>query len=75
MNREWTEPGLSPKTWLENQRPDDIILCKCEMVPKSAVQTIVNNSAIQKESVLFTISAPAAGSAKAPAREPIAACA
>jgi glycerol-3-phosphate dehydrogenase len=53
LNCEWTEPGLSPKTWLEKQRPDDFILCECEMVPKSAVQSILNNSAIQKDSVLL----------------------
>ena len=43
MDCEWTEPGQSPKTWLEKQRPDDIILCECEMVPKSAVQSIMQN--------------------------------
>jgi len=53
LNCEWTEPGLSPKTWLEKQRPDDLILCECEMVPKSAVQSILDDSAIQKESVLL----------------------
>ncbi len=30
-----------------------IILCECEMVPKSAVQSILNNSDIQSESVLL----------------------
>jgi glycerol-3-phosphate dehydrogenase len=53
LNCEWTEPGLSPKTWLEKQKPDDIILCECEMVPKSAVQSILENAAIQKDSVLL----------------------
>jgi glycerol-3-phosphate dehydrogenase len=53
LNCEWTEPGLSPKTWLEKQKPDDIILCECEMVPQSAVQSILDNSATQMESVLL----------------------
>ena len=53
LNCEWTEPGLAPKTWLEKQQPDDIILCECEMVPKSAVQSILDNSAFQKDSVLL----------------------
>ena len=53
LNCGWTEPGLSPKIWLEKQRPDDIILCECELVPKSAVQSILDNSAIQKNSVLL----------------------
>jgi glycerol-3-phosphate dehydrogenase len=53
LNCEWTEPGLSPKTWLEKQQPDDIILCECEMVPKSAVQFILKNLTLQNESVLL----------------------
>jgi glycerol-3-phosphate dehydrogenase len=53
LNCEWTEPGLSPKTWLEKQQPDDIILCECEMVPKSAIESIVENNAIQKNSVML----------------------
>jgi glycerol-3-phosphate dehydrogenase len=53
LNCEWTEPGLSPKIWLEKQQPDDIILCECEMVPKSAVQSILENTAGQNDSVLL----------------------
>ena len=53
LNCEWTEPGLSPKTWLEKQAPDDIILCECEMVPKSAVQSISENIAIKNDGVLL----------------------
>jgi glycerol-3-phosphate dehydrogenase len=53
LNSEWTEPGLSPKTWLEKQRPDDVILCECEMVPKSAVQSISENITMQNDSVLL----------------------
>jgi glycerol-3-phosphate dehydrogenase len=53
LNCEWTEPGLSPKTWLEKQRPDDFILCECEMVPISAVHSISKNITKQKDSVLL----------------------
>jgi glycerol-3-phosphate dehydrogenase len=53
LNCEWTEPGLAPKSWLAKQQPGDIILCECEMVPKSAVQSILDNSAFQKDSVLL----------------------
>jgi glycerol-3-phosphate dehydrogenase len=53
LNCEWTEPGLSPKTWLEKQAPDDIILCECEMVPKSAVASITENIAVQDDAVLL----------------------
>ena len=53
LNCEWTEPGLSPKTWLEKQQPEDFILCECEMVPKSAVQSISKNITKQNDSVLL----------------------
>jgi glycerol-3-phosphate dehydrogenase len=53
LNCEWTEPGLSPKMWLEKQRPDDIILCECEMVPKSAVQSILQTIGDHHNSVLL----------------------
>lgn len=53
LHGEWTEPGLSPKTWLEKQQPDDIILCECEMVPKSAVQSILQNIGERHNSFLL----------------------
>ena len=37
----WTQPGLAPKLWMQKHEPDDILLCECEMVPKSAVDSIV----------------------------------
>lgn len=36
----WTEPGLAPRVWVKNNDPSDILLCECEMVPKSAVDHI-----------------------------------
>ncbi len=36
----WTEPGLAPRNWIANNDPSDILLCECEMVPKSAVDSI-----------------------------------
>jgi glycerol-3-phosphate dehydrogenase len=53
MSGEWTEPGLAPKTWLERQQADDMILCECEMVPKSAVQSISENIGRQNDPVLL----------------------
>jgi len=53
LNCEWTEPGLAPVTWLEKQRPEDYILCECEMVPKSAVESILSSSEFKKDSVLL----------------------
>ncbi len=39
----WTQPGLAPKLWLKHHDPEDILLCECEMVPKSAVDAIIGS--------------------------------
>ncbi len=39
----WTQPGLAPKLWVEHHDPQDILLCECEMVPKSVVDSIVES--------------------------------
>jgi glycerol-3-phosphate dehydrogenase len=39
----WSQPGFAPKLWLKHHDPDDILLCECEMVPKSAVDSIVDS--------------------------------
>lgn len=36
----WTEPGRTAKDWIRYHEPDDVLLCDCEMVPKSAVESI-----------------------------------
>lgn len=41
VDARWTEPGLAPNQWLRKNDPDDILLCECEMVPQSVVDTIV----------------------------------
>jgi glycerol-3-phosphate dehydrogenase len=37
----WTEPGHSARTWIANKNPADAILCECEMVPKSTVDSVL----------------------------------
>ena len=39
----WTQPGLAPSLWLKHHEPEDILLCECEMVPKSAVDAIIDS--------------------------------
>ena len=39
----WTQPGLAPKLWMQQHEPEDILLCECEMVPKSVVDSIVDD--------------------------------
>jgi glycerol-3-phosphate dehydrogenase len=37
----WTEPGAAPRYWYQARNPDDMILCECEMVPRSAIDEIL----------------------------------
>jgi len=39
----WTEPGLSPQEWMQHNRSQDIMLCECEMIPKTAIDHIISN--------------------------------
>jgi glycerol-3-phosphate dehydrogenase len=41
---DWTEPGRAPRLWLQQQDPDDLLLCECEMVPQKAVDSIVQTA-------------------------------
>ncbi len=38
---QWTEPGHAPRYWYDRNNAADMILCECEMVPRSAVDEIV----------------------------------
>ncbi|MDM8515715.1 anaerobic glycerol-3-phosphate dehydrogenase subunit A [Desulfobacterales bacterium HSG16] len=40
---QWTRPGFAPKVWLEKHDPNDVLLCECEMVPKSAIDCIIED--------------------------------
>jgi len=37
----WTEPGAAPRYWFSSDNSDDMILCECEMVPRSAIDEII----------------------------------
>jgi len=39
----WTEPGLAARVWLKHHESDDILLCECEMVPKSVIDTLITS--------------------------------
>jgi glycerol-3-phosphate dehydrogenase len=39
----WTKPGIAPKVWMQQQVPDDMLLCECEMVPKSIVNHLIQS--------------------------------
>ncbi|RYH12242.1 anaerobic glycerol-3-phosphate dehydrogenase subunit A [Tropicimonas sp. IMCC6043] len=37
----WTDPGAAARDWYRRADPTDMILCECEMVARSAVDTIL----------------------------------
>jgi len=37
----WTKPGLSSKLWEKHHAPEDFLVCECEMVPKSVVDSLI----------------------------------
>lgn len=39
----WTVPGMSLRTWVEAGDHGDALLCECEMVPRSAVDHIIDD--------------------------------
>ncbi len=39
----WTQPGSAPKQWIEHNDPRDLLLCECEMVPKSVVDSLARS--------------------------------
>lgn len=43
QSAKWTEPALAPKVWLKHHETEDILLCECEMVPKSTVDAIMDS--------------------------------
>ena len=45
----WSQPGLSPKLWLRAHEAGDMLLCECEMVPKSVVEDVI--SVIQEQNM------------------------
>jgi len=38
---QWTEPGLSPRKWMRSHNTDDIMICECEMVTKTAIDEVI----------------------------------
>jgi glycerol-3-phosphate dehydrogenase len=42
-NGRWTEPALSSKIWMEENKPGDTILCECEMVSTRTIDSIIES--------------------------------
>lgn len=53
---QWTEPGKGPRSWVENRREDDLVLCECEMVSRGVVDSIIDQAgAMRGRSLLKAI--------------------
>jgi glycerol-3-phosphate dehydrogenase len=39
----WTEPAGAPKVWLTGHDPQDKVLCECEMVSQSTIESIADS--------------------------------
>ena len=39
----WAEPGLGPRLWVKHNNPEDPMLCECEMLPKSAIDSVMDS--------------------------------
>ena len=39
----WTKPGIAPELWIKHNDPHDLLLCECEMVPKSVVNSLAQS--------------------------------
>ncbi len=39
----WTTPGLAPRNWLRQHDPENGLLCECEMVPKSVIDSTMGS--------------------------------
>ena len=37
----WTEPGLGAKQWLKQDDPEDLLICECQMLPKSVIDNVL----------------------------------
>jgi glycerol-3-phosphate dehydrogenase len=44
----WTTPGLAPRVWLKENDPEDLMLCECEMVPRSVIDSVMEAGYSQK---------------------------
>jgi len=41
LGAKWTKPGLAPKLWMRSRDADDMLMCECEMVSRSVVDSLI----------------------------------
>jgi glycerol-3-phosphate dehydrogenase len=49
----WTEPGLAPRNWMRAHAADDSLLCECEMVPKSVIDSIAREIRLEPRGMVL----------------------
>ena len=49
----WTEPGLTPRNWMRAHAAEDSLLCECEMVPKSVVDSIAREIRLEPRGMVL----------------------
>lgn len=49
----WTEPGLTPRNWMRAHAAEDCLLCECEMVPKSVVDSIAREIRLEPRGMVL----------------------
>ncbi len=49
----WTEPGLTPRNWMRAHAAEDSLLCECEMVPKSVVDSIARELRLEPRGMVL----------------------
>lgn len=55
MGSNWTTPGLAPRVWMKKTDPENLMLCECEMVPKSVVDKVA--SSLREQEGAFDLNA------------------
>lgn len=50
----WTEPGLGPKRWLAGGESDDLVLCECEILPRSIIDSVIQSLHDQQDDLTLT---------------------
>lgn len=50
---QWTEPGRAAKAWLKAHDAEDLLLCECEMIPRSVIDDLVEAIHRQGEPALL----------------------
>jgi glycerol-3-phosphate dehydrogenase len=51
----WTTPGSAPRHWVKGKIPGEHLMCECEMVPQSVIESII--SSIRRQNIRPGLSA------------------